>query len=234
MENNKILPNNREDLYAAYMKAGDINTLASIYELPLWFVKYELWYYDIIDEAPPIIDESQSRWPVEQLREDLRKYKTVKGLASHYNCDTTIVREALLVTGIFPKVWKRRSRNWVKSEIIDDINSGLSISELIKKYECSKTTFINVCKKFGIDVPSDKILCKPEKKFTKDELQNLYDEYGTITEIAKVCNCSVYKVWYWMNKFNVRYNTMKSDTKTELKYKRVLANQQLAVNEHVR
>jgi len=230
---NKILPDNRDDLYAAYMKAGDINTLASMYELPLWFVKYELWYYDIIDDAPPIIDESQSRWPVEQLRKDLRIYKTVRGLASHYNCDMMVVRESLLVTGIFPKVWKRRTRNWVKSDIINDINNCSSIRELLQKYNCSRSTFVNVCKKFNIDIPKEKLFCTTEESFTKEQLQALYDEYGSITKVAEVCNCSVYKVWYWMNKLGVCYNAIESDTKTELKHKRILANQQLAVNEHV-
>ena len=74
-----------------------MKALAKIYGIPIWFIHYELCYFNICrDEIPRNIVN------IDSFRNGIREHKTIRKLAEYWKCSTFKLREALKTAGIFP------------------------------------------------------------------------------------------------------------------------------------
>lgn len=196
MNNQEMLPSDINDLYHVYSECGDIKSLALRYGLPKWFIRYELSIAGILPNYI-VTASKKARWDIQTLRDGIRKYKSIKALAAYWGVDYSVVREALLMTGIFPQAWSRATpKQWKKNELLADLEQYSTITDIAKKYNCSRTTLLKAMEKFGIMVPAEKRRRdRTQYRFTKEQMEQDYEELRSLTAIANRYGCSLYTIW---------------------------------------
>lgn len=210
----KILPTNKDDLYKEYSKFGSIKALAKKYDVPDWFVRFELGYFGIIEYTDWNLSDNKPDIDLEVLRSGMRVHRSVSKLADSLGEPYTVVRESLRVAGIFPKAWSRSVINWTEKELRKDLEEHNNIDAIAKKHNCHRSTVLNAMKKFDISMPDEMIpsKCKGKKyNFTYAQLEKDYEELQSLAAISRKYDCSLYTIWTAMNELGVPYKGHKDE-----------------------
>ncbi len=202
-----MLPSSRDELFQAYYIAGNVRDLAKKYGLPIWFVRYELACFGIINIKPAmVVSKYVPKWPLNELREGMRIHKTIQGLAKALNCNYSTIRLSLRIYGVFPVAWKRSNPvQWRAEELQKDVSECRFLSELTIKYKCNRLTIVRILNKFGIDIPPEKTKHPVRFVFTKEQLAEDYKELKTLSAIKKKYACSLYTIWKRFQEYEIPY-----------------------------
>lgn len=206
-----LLPYDRDELYALYLNAGSIKELAKQFDLPKWFVIYELSMIGIFGDIPNIALSENEKLDRDKLRNDLRILHSIKKISGNLGRSEYSIRKDLVKYGIFKSTWVRaKPYQWIESELKEDFETFGTIKEIAIKYNCHRKTLIRALEKFGIIYTEEKKkFGRVQYKFTKEQLTEDYNELQSLTAIANKYGCSLYTIWKACKKLNVIYPHMK-------------------------
>jgi hypothetical protein len=191
------LPDNKDDLYAAYCECGDIKGMAVKFSLPKWFIIFELSYYEIAGFSLKSSCFVNSPIPCEDLRQLVRSQKSVKAIADYLHVSEYVVRKALRVCGMLDKVWTRaKPYQWKEEDLKADLEVVSNFNELLEKYKCSRSTLLRILEKFDIKIPAEKRrISRTKYEFDRDQLIKDYEELRSLSAIKNKYGCSLYTIW---------------------------------------
>jgi DNA invertase Pin-like site-specific DNA recombinase len=209
---NKIHELNRDQFIKIYDEHKTLEKISNIFECSVSTVRRCKNKHCIESKSPNIakgiisicdINKHDLEYAIDSLKTDVE-------LSKFFNCSRVLIAKARKLHNI------HRDDNIPPKKKLIELYKDLTLTQIANTYNVDRCVVKRWFKIYGI---RQKTITEVRLGFTKpnpNELQELFDNYGSISSVASVLNASESCISDWQKEYNIQYEITRQSSKEEI------------------